>query len=157
MLEHLDQIDWTAFPGPKWYRPHNIPAAIKGLASRAGLGVGHQALSAFGNDHAGTYYPAVFAVLPFLREILEQGDRDARMATMAVFDDLTYFSPEPEFSVVLSPNGEKTPLVDLVKGGMLGFRDTFEALASSSRSDEAERTLAREILARLTELEIEER
>ena len=156
LLEGLDDFDWTAVPGPKWYRPSDVPSALRALASNPeGRGdVTSQALFAFGNNHAGTYYPVVLPALPFLRQILEHGDRSARMATMAVLEELTYFEPEFEFTTVVGPDGAGVALANLFERSVLGLRDALTTITSSA-SDEAELQLARGLLTRLTELESE--
>ena len=100
VLEGLDAVDWAAIPGPKWYRPSDVPSAVRALVHdpKGTADVTSRALFAFGNNHAGTYYPVVLSALPFLHQILQQGERDARMATMAVLEELTYFSPEPSLN-----------------------------------------------------------
>jgi hypothetical protein len=124
------EFDWAAVPGPKWYRPTDVPLVLRALAHNPkGSGdLTSRALFAFGNNHAGTYYPVVLPVIPFLRQILQQGETDARMATMAVLEELTYFEPDAEFSIVAGPDGGDVPLAHLFERAVLSLRDILARL-----------------------------
>jgi hypothetical protein len=82
-----------------------VPQALRALAacdSEETANAAYQrVLYAFGNNHAGTYYPVVLPALPFLGQILTAGTDRARDATLAVlYDPLASFQPEAGYEVV---------------------------------------------------------
>ncbi len=89
MLEKLDLIDWAALPQPDWNAPSSVPDAIRELAK--GINAPTQSsrlLYAVGNDHAGTYYPVVLWVIPFLGELLADSPSSIRETVLDILIDL---------------------------------------------------------------------
>jgi len=51
-----------------------------------------------GNNHAGTYYPVLLVVMPFLEEIIHSGEPSQQRIVLSVLDDLfASFHPEPGY------------------------------------------------------------
>jgi Ni/Fe-hydrogenase subunit HybB-like protein len=95
MLESIDSIDWGAFSQPDWNGRDHVPLAIRALAGAtteaAATEAYHRLLYALGNDHAGTYYPVVLPVVPFMQEIVERGTAWARIRALDILIDLGRF------------------------------------------------------------------
>jgi hypothetical protein len=84
-----------------------------------------------GNDHAGTYYPVVLSVVPFLAEILREGEETARLITLDVLLDLlASFHPEPAFENV-GIGGVSRRLRDVLAERALSLRADVERLLAS--------------------------
>jgi hypothetical protein len=119
MLETLDTIPWDSLPQPSWNRPGEVPQALRDIAT---CSTGTQAqlaysrfLFAVGNDHAGTYCPIVLAAIPFLGEILQDGEEQAQTVTLDILVDLLgSFAPEPEFEFVDGINQNRERLAALL-------------------------------------------
>lgn len=94
------EIDWSVYLGPELYKPEAIPKALLGLKrlndSKNAELVYNQTLGAIGNNHRGTYYPAVLAALEFVSEISkDQTARQAAKVAEEILIDLAdSFSPE---------------------------------------------------------------
>lgn len=105
MLEALDQVPWASQPQPSWNRPDSVPAALRLLNSAStpveAQTAYNQVLYAFGNNHAGTYYPVVIRAVPFLAELLSHNVAAVREVTLDVLIDLVgSFAPEPGFDLL---------------------------------------------------------
>jgi hypothetical protein len=97
--ERIRSVRWEQFAGPDDYRPGDLVEALIDLAnfdqSRARHGLENKVLFAAGNNHAGTYYPAILEAADILIEI-EQQSRvpESRKCARAVLTDLYYFSAD---------------------------------------------------------------
>src|SRR3954470_3243470 len=99
MLERLNKIAWPALAQPLGNHADAIPKALAFLATcdshDEAIRAYHRVLYALGNDHAGTYCPAVLEAIPFLGEIVECGPHAAREAALdALIDLVGSFGPE---------------------------------------------------------------
>jgi len=105
-------------------------------------------LYAVGNHHAGTYYPAVVTVVPFLGAILRSGGPIARLRTLDVLIDLLgSFWPAAGFEVVATPTGNRA-LRDLLRQEVLGLEgDVLRCQVEAASA--AESALAQQLLAEL--------
>jgi hypothetical protein len=115
MLDGLDLVDWDSAPQPRWNRPGEVPAALRALATASGdddsWNAYHRVLYATGNNHAGTYYPVVLNVVPFLGEILRHGQVCSRLRALDILVDyLASFCPEPGYESVPAVAGPPRPL-----------------------------------------------
>ncbi len=112
MFEALDTVSWTVACQPEWNTTDEIPNSLRQLAScdpKSGWVKPYRRfLYAVGNDHAGTYYPAVLSTIPFLGEILKNGSETAQIGTLnALIDLIGTFYPEPGCEKINNPNGEQ--------------------------------------------------
>jgi hypothetical protein len=103
------QARWKKFPGPVEFRPEEVEASLHQLAQADSRGSAQEAynrvLSAIGNNHRGTLYPAAVGIIPILVEIAKQGRAWARWGALEVLVDVAAFEPEIGFETVASPQG----------------------------------------------------
>ena len=109
-LDELDRVEWMHEKQPPWNEEGEVASALRDLAL-ASPETGERAYSrmlyALGNNHAGTYYPVVVTVVPFLGVILRSGGLTARLRTLDVLIDLVgSFEPAAGFEVVATPTGD---------------------------------------------------
>lgn len=116
-----------------------IAAADEETSSRAY----HRLLYAVGNNHAGTYFPVILPVLPFLCEILGSGGPwSARTAINVLIDWLASFCPDTGFERIETPDGEadlRSCVMDYAQAAIL----PVERIA---QSDPMNRELALDLL-----------
>ena len=71
--KRLRSIDWPKYSGPEHYRPQELIASVLELFQLTEPDhlnkVYNRVLSAVGNNHAGTYYPAILEAMNFIDEI----------------------------------------------------------------------------------------
>ena len=105
MLDRINAVPWGHYAQPEWNKPNSIAEALAKVV-RADPGAYNSLLYAVGNNHAGTYYPVLLAVLPFLEEILHVGEPASQRVALCVLDDLfASFQPEPGFEEFDPPEG----------------------------------------------------
>lgn len=150
MLERLAEVDWSREAQPTWNAPDEIVRALRAIAEATAESrddAYSRMLYALGNNHAGTYFPIVLQVVPFLGEILRDGSEAARLVTLDVLVDLLgSFAPEAGYEVIATPDGDRS-LRDLLKERCHALRGQVERLLASR----AERKLAEEVLEFLSE------
>ena len=154
MLEGLNDIDWKAVVQPEDNEPDALRQAILHVAHAS---TGEQAdfaandiLYAVGNNHRGTYYPAVLTVLPFLREILEVGQTWARITVLNVLTDLAgSYQPDERHATIQMASGEVVKLADALHAAVSEMRPLIHRLAESSELSNNERRLATELESEL--------
>ncbi len=148
-LDELDRVVWRPEDQPSWNKQGEVAEALRDLAL-ASLETGQEAYSrllyAVGNDHAGTYYPVVVTVVPFLGAILRSGGPTARLRTLDVLVDLAgSFAPEPGFEVVATPTGNLA-LRELLRQEVLKLEGELVRCQVDAASAE-EAALAQQLLA----------
>jgi hypothetical protein len=146
VLERVNDIDWIALAQPAENGPDTVANALRRVAAAStdaeGSASVNALLSGVGNNHAGTYYPVVVAVVPFLGEILDNGAVEARRAALDVLVDVVEtFEPESGFDTTL-----RVRLLEAVSR----VRPSIERIALPDR-DDRERKLATDLLAALDE------
>lgn len=92
-------IDWLKYTGPEYYNPTNLVQSlidINNLHNEENItDLGDRILSSLGNNHSGTYYPAILEAAGILIEIAEKHlEVSVRTFVQAVLNDLYYFQPE---------------------------------------------------------------
>jgi hypothetical protein len=144
--------DWTAFPGPEWYRPADAAEAEQVLidADRPAMAVraiAHLA-DAVSNDHAGELYPAALPVVElFLRVISEQPGTARMEALWRLTDWWGTFQPSPGFESFIDPRtGVRVNLIDALVRRVRDALTVLKAAADDS-SDGPSRGPARKLLA----------
>ena len=94
-IENVNKINWKAFPFPDYYLEYEkpeiiIPKALISLASStdeepitwkpehntASPSLQAYVLNAIGNNHRGSYYPAIKEALPFIMEVALNGNNE---------------------------------------------------------------------------------
>ena len=96
----IDPINFNSYPQPEWNASNSVIGALEVLQQAHNKKSSDEAygrfLSAVGNDHAGTYYPVVLAVLPQIEKVLNTGGVWAKRAGLEALIDLGgSFIPEP--------------------------------------------------------------
>jgi hypothetical protein len=91
--------DCAVYPQPEWNGPHSLSDALTSVAQacdkESSLRAYNDLLYAIGNNHAGTYYPVVLAVIPKVDEILLVGKAWPQYTVLEVLIDLcSCFQPE---------------------------------------------------------------
>ncbi len=146
--DDLDTYAWEQEVQPPGNRQGEVVAALRGLAAASpdtGWDASSRVLFAVGNNHAGSYYPVVLKVVPFLGLILRSGGSTARLRTLDVLIDLIGpFEPEVGFDVVALPTGDRR-IRDLLREAALDLEDDVVRCQVEAESEE-EAVLARELL-----------
>lgn len=97
-------LDWSAVPGPAWYRPEAAAGAVQALAAAvsadgAALAVG-RFVDAVGNDHRGTLYPAAVPAVHVLLKVIRDLPGKPRIEALGVLLDWWgCFAPEPGYTL----------------------------------------------------------
>jgi hypothetical protein len=112
----------------------------------------HRVLYAIGNNHAGTYFPAVLEAIPFLGEIVEFGPDAAREAALdALIDLVGSFCPEPGFETIVTSQAGASDLKLLVLNRVRELRPLARATETSASPQSRIVQLAHDLLALLDE------
>jgi hypothetical protein len=147
----LDDVDWNAFPGPTYFRADDIPRALRQLDSPSGDR--HQAGSAcafaYGNDHAGTLYPAAPHAVPFLAWFVAHGRPWARMAAAAALEDGIFFCGDHEFPTTITAAGDAVAVEDAFRAAI---RAEVEAILAAVDTPET-RSAVGQLLAAIADVE----
>ncbi|MBW8182161.1 hypothetical protein [Shewanella nanhaiensis] len=115
IINKLESIDWSQYCGPEYYDPDTVTPALLSLLylenpSEAN-DVGDKLLFSIGNNHAGTYYPAILSALEIIIEIEQESKESIRKTCAgAVLGDLSSFEPDPDLG-----NYSGTTLEELLK------------------------------------------
>ncbi|MEF3075415.1 hypothetical protein V2P20_10280 [Methylobacter sp. Wu1] len=97
--DEILSINWSVYNGPKYYDPYNVADALISLLELKDIKqaeeIGHRVISAIGNDHAGTYYPAVLSALEIIISIeKEPNNKTRKICANSILNNLYYFEPE---------------------------------------------------------------
>lgn len=111
----IQNIDWEKYDGPEYYESHEVAPALFSLLllekSVHANDVGDKILDALGNNHAGTYYPAILSALDIIISIEKEAPDSARkICAKAILNDLSCFEPEPDLR-----NYKSHSLADILK------------------------------------------
>lgn len=148
MLDSVTHVPWSTLPQPATNDSEAVPRALKALrdstTGEEAQSSYHRVLYAVGNNHAGTYYPVVLQIVPFLGELLTHGSVLVREATLDILVDLTgSFEPEPGFENVIL-HGERCSLAVALRLA-IGRLDLQPGPAARDASDRRERALRKEL------------
>ena len=131
MLENLKTISWEVYAQPGWNKPGAIVDALHGVASAtdeaSSTASYHALLFAVGNNHGGSYYPVLLEIVPFLGQILKEGDPWPKTTVLnALCDLLASFYPEPGFEEVEDMDGRKIRVESVFRGKVRDLRPVIE-------------------------------
>lgn len=95
----IKKIDWVKYSGPEYYNPENLIEALLHLItydkSKAKNGLDNKVLYSLGNNHAGTYYPAILEAADLIIEMEKKSEsKSVRNCAYAILNDLYYCEPE---------------------------------------------------------------
>ena len=99
-IKKILNVDWARFDGPELYESHRVAEALIALAklddSKQANEVLRKVTYAIGNDHAGTYYPAILEALDILISLEKNSDENKarKICAGAILNNLYYFEPE---------------------------------------------------------------
>ncbi len=99
--EKVFGVDWSKYKGSEYYRPAEVVESlihlIRNDTSKARHGLDNKVLFAVGNNHAGTFYPAILEVADILIKIEQEASIEAvRKCAYAILNDLYYFEADVE-------------------------------------------------------------
>lgn len=131
MFDQADLPDLNQYPQPEWNRSTSVIEALNEVMSANDEGSSSNAyntlLYTLGNNHAGTYYPVVLAVIPALESILVQGQPWPQHTVLNALIDLCGpFEPEfgyddyrdlPVTNSLIRMVAERLPLIDQLAQG----------------------------------------
>lgn len=151
MVDGIKNVDWTSFAQPPWNRGDEVAKALNLLLEaydRDSMEKSyHRVLYAVGNNHAGTYYPVVLAVIPFLFRIAQAGTRWAQIGAIEILTDWsTSFAAEPEFRTILDAEGRSVMLDQAVALAIAEGRPVIEMIAGSNAIDDELRSVVQGLL-----------
>ena len=149
MLEDLLKVNWSELCQPEWNQAGAIPNALQKLACATDEDAARKSynalLYALGNNHAGTYYPAAVAAIPFLGEILEHGADWPREMVLDILVDYSYsFVPELRDMNGLESSAKQVEFT--MRESIAKLRPLVEKIANSAGSPPRLRALAQELL-----------
>ncbi len=153
MLDSLPQVPWSTFSQPLDNEPEAIPRALEALRDSTTREEAHSSynrvLYAVGNNHAGTYYPVVLEIVPFLGELLHHTSTLVRETTLDILVDLAgSFDPEPGFEKVLLMGEPRSLAVELLRAvGRINIDPSPAASEDSCRRECALRKELTELVA----------
>ena len=110
MLERIVEVPWDSYPRPPYEKVCRIPEALRSVYSANDLNSSRKAAAALtwaiGNDHSGTYYPALLGVLPFVEDLLRNGSIWSRAAVLGFLCDMLFtFAPESGYEEFTDSSG----------------------------------------------------
>ncbi len=114
-------VNWSDFVGPAAYDPSRVEQALAELSHAdshdAAQSAYNSVLSAVGNNHAGTMYPAAVELAAILREVRrhEAGTWPAWAATEVLTDLRESFVPEPGYETIQLPSGVTCDVLTTVR------------------------------------------
>jgi hypothetical protein len=134
MLDRINAVRWSEYAQPQWNKPGSVVDALSGVA-RGEASAYDAVLYAVGNNHAGTYYPVVLPVMPFLEEMVDTGNASSQRVALDVLLDLFgSFRPEPGYEEIDFPAGGKRSVEAVLEERMHALRSVLERIVSKGGS-----------------------
>jgi hypothetical protein len=144
MLDRIKSVPWSEYAQPEWNSPGSVVDALTRVVRGEGSAY-DSLLYAVGNNHAGTYYPVLLAVMPFLEEIVDTGEASSQHVALDVLLDLFgSFRPEPGYEAIDLPSGGKRSVEAALGERIHALRPALERIASEGGSNAV---LAEELLS----------
>lgn len=153
MPSQIETIEWEHFAQPEWNTSHSVATALSTVMAATDAESCASAydnlLYALGNNHAGTYYPILLAVMPVLETIINSGQPWPQRAALSALDDLYgSFHPEPGYEHVNLPEGDTLDLESAFRRTVHGLRDALEQISETGNPNAS---LATDLLSLLNE------
>lgn len=148
MINEIKAIDWSQYLGPDCYNPAEVPWALAQLIElkeeQLNSIVYHRVLFAIGNDHRGTYYPAIQDALMYIIKVaLADGVEIAKNCALSILIDL-YASFEPEIGSYTKISNDG--LCRWLRNEVEFNQSELEYLSSNERESVRNRRLATELI-----------
>jgi hypothetical protein len=130
MIDRINAIRWSEYAQPEWNKPGSVVDALSSVA-RGEESAYDDLLYAVGNNHAGTYYPVLLPVMPFLEEIVDKGDAPSQRVALDVLLDLFgSFQPEARYEQIDLPAGGKRSVEAILEERVHAFRPVLKRIVS---------------------------
>jgi hypothetical protein len=135
MIEKFHAEHWHNYAQPEWNTETSVPDALSSVWEASDLDSSERAcdklLYAVGNNHAGTYYPVLVAVIPFMDEILRIGQPwSVRTVLSILIDLLASFKPEPRYETFNDEAGNSEMLANAFQESTHRLRSSVERIAT---------------------------
>jgi hypothetical protein len=148
MLDRIKAVQWQIYIQPEWNKPSSVADALAKIL-RTEIGAYDALLYAVGNNHAGTYYPVLLAVMPFLEEIIQSSEASPQRTVLSILDDLfASFHPEPGYEEAEIPELGRQKIEVIFKQRIRALVPALELIVGSGGSNSS---LARELLCLVSE------
>jgi len=131
MLDRIKSVEWWSHAQPEWNKPTSVADALAKVV-RSENGAYDSLLYAVGNNHAGTYYPVLLVVMPFLEELIHSGEPSQQRIALSVLDDLfASFHPEPGYEETETPDVGRQNVEVAFKQRVRALVPTLKAIVAS--------------------------
>lgn len=135
MTEKFYAVHWHHYAQPEWNTETSVADALSSVweatDSDSSTRACNKLLYAVGNNHAGTYYPVLVAVTPYMDEILRiRGPWSVRAVLSTLIDLVASFEPAPGYQTFEDSAGNSQMLADAFKERMRRLRPSVEHIAS---------------------------
>jgi len=149
------EFDWSTYSGPEYYKPENVPQTLIELLElddeNLNSSVYNKVLFAIGNNHGGTYYPAIEKALKYIIATALNGNSEiARSCSLNILIDL-YASFDPELGNYNYISFEELKVK--VKQEIESISFDLEAFSSNLIESSRNKNLAIELLECINETE----
>jgi hypothetical protein len=135
LLQLIDAAPWCDFAQPEWNEPETVARILRRIVvapdefCRDGRAY-NEALYAFGNNHAGTYYPVLLPAMPLLQSLVRSGTSMQQRIALCLLDDLyASFHPERGFEIAVM-DGETVQVESVFRACVRALRPTLEHVAA---------------------------
>ena len=151
--KEINRIDWKSFSGPEHYEPDRVSDALSNLISlkKESLSdkVYNNVLFAIGNNHAGTYYPAVQKALKYIIQTAISGNTEItkNCALNILIDLYASFYPEIGNYNLATIEELEQKVLNIIEASKEKFNNFINNELESSRN----RQLAKELLDYIAE------
>jgi hypothetical protein len=151
MIKKFYAVHWFNYAQPEWNTETSVSDALSSVMeatdSDSSSAAYNKLLYAVGNNHAGTYYPVLVAVTPFMEELLLMGNPwSVRTVLNALIDLLASFEPAPGYETFRNQAGNPQSLADSFKESVHRLRPSVERIVAGC---EFNAKIARELISLL--------
>jgi hypothetical protein len=149
VIEKFHAEHWHNYAQPDWNTKTSVADALSSVWEASDSDSSERAcnklLYAVGNNHAGTYYPVLIAVTPFMEEILRIGHPwSVRTVLSILIDLLASFEPARGYERFNDPAGNSQMLANAFKESAHRLRPSVERIAASG---EVDAEMAKEVIS----------
>ncbi len=127
LISEVNNIDWPSYAGPDYYDYKSVPVTLRRLIllneENNFDSVYNSVLFAIGNNHCGSYYPAIIDALPIIFTVATTGDSEiSRNCALLILTDLyRSFCPEIGQYDKITEDKLNTFFIDFFKNRMNDF------------------------------------
>ena len=152
LIKKIKNENWNKYRGLKGYQPEKVVPALLALVNlnqeSDNFNVYNDILFSIGNNHAGTYYPAVESALEFILIIAIRGVNEiSRNCALEILTDI-YFSFEP--SLHENEPGAHEAFQKRINKAIESSYEGFLQIETSNAESDRNRQLARDLLTSIS-------